>query len=154
MNNSNKAVKARVTKRIQWILLACMMISIPVFIGYYIWANSFLVIVPPGKYDSTPNGAILWSYWENRQDQLMSPDFIDEFNLENLTVLIYKRLAGESEPLRLPYNKLLHEIVSGDIGESVFDVIPDEKQEKKQEQVIEPEMKELDNWQIGETEIC
>ena len=108
--------KANVTKRIQRLLLTCMLLSIPVFIGYFIWANSFMVIVPPDKYDTFPDGAVLWSYWSDRQDQLMSPDFIGEIDLKNIIVIGYIKVKKDRTPIELPYIRRLHEIVSGDIG--------------------------------------
>lgn len=148
-NNSNEAVKARVTKRVQRTLLTCMMISIPIFIGYFIWASSFMVIVPPDKYDTLPDGAILWSYWPDRENQLMAPDFIQELNLKTLLVIGYIKVKKDRKPLQLPYIRRLHEIVSGDIGQV-------EKEIKEPENEVVPEviprMKEMDD--SGMLNVC
>lgn len=148
-NNSNEAVKARVTKRIQRFMIMFMVPSMLVLLGYLIWANSFMVIVPPAKYDSVPNGAILWSYWENRDDQIISPDFIQEIDLKTLIVMTYIKAKNDRKPLRLPYIRRLHEIVSGDIGLPENEVIKEEKQE---EQDIEPDEEQ---WKdVGSYTLC
>lgn len=142
MNNS-------IAKRIRRCLNILVIPSVLFLIGYLIWASSFMVIVPPDKYDTFPDGAILWSYWPDRQDQLMAPDFIQELDLKTLIVIGYIKVRKDRKPLQLPYIRRLHEIVSGDIGQVEKEVIEPEKQVVPDNK---PAIEVLE--QLGEHTIC
>ena len=138
--------KAKVTKRIQRLLIVCMALAIPVFIGCYICSSSFIVIIPPDKYDTYPDGAMLWSYWPDRHERLITPDFIQELDLQTLILLVYIKIQKDRSPLQFPYIRRLHEIVSGDIGSVEKELNePDNKS-------IEPGIKKLDN--LGVFTLC
>jgi len=146
--------KSKTRRRIKWLIIIGVIMAIPISIVWYGWANTFFVIIPPGETKTFPNGAIIWSYYDDRSDRILSVNFIQEVNVKSMAVLTYNYLMSDFQPMIFPYNERIHEIVSKGIGQSIFDVIPNGKQEKKQKSDVEPKLEELDNWQVGESEIC
>lgn len=147
--DKEKKEKSRVRKYIKRLMIVGIILSIPVFIVWYGWVNTFFVVVPPKVYSAFPEGAILWSYWDDRADGLISQDFIQEVDTISITILLYNYLIEDLKPMVFPYNETIHQIATGGIGKSIFDLIPDTKQDQKKDQEKVPEvvpyMDELDD---------
>lgn len=154
MSQSTKRKVKSKAKRIKWLLIIGVIIAIPISIVWYGWTNTFFVIIPPDTVKTFPDGVIIWSYYDNRADRFVSVDFIQEIDLETLTVLTYNHIAKDFKPMLFPYSERIHKFVSVGIGESLNDVFLDEKPEEKQEPEVKPHIEELDDWEINEAEMC
>lgn len=150
-----KKKKSRIRKYIKRLLIVGIIISIPVSIVWYGWVNTFFTVVPPNYCKTYPQGAILWSYWDDRADNIvLSPDFVQVVNTESIVILVYNHLFNDLKPMVFPYNTMIHQFASGGLGTSVSDVLRDVLKDKKQDSDVEPNMEDFDNWQLGEKEMC
>ena len=98
-----------------------IVLTLIVAIGYYVWNNTFFTIVPPddlgtGHYE----GEITWTYYPDRPNRTISPDFVSELTSKRAIELEYLDTLSETKSRHLPYNKVVHEFVSKAIGPTVM----------------------------------
>lgn len=123
-------------------IIKILIIPVTLFgIGWFIWANSFITIIPPNKYNKFKDGAIVWTHYKDRTESIYGPDFISEINMLSNLLMGYIYYLKDGNICKLPYSKTFHEFVSDGIGTTVKGWFDGEKEDKKQVDEHKPGVK-------------